>query len=297
MKWVYFTNNKIFNLWITTMTIIINGIQIAEKIKQDCQIFFSWYQNKKNKKAWLAIILTTNDAASATYVTKKQQRWALIDVEVTIYHAQTRSYQQLIDQINQLNTDESIQWIIVQLPLRADLTPYKHMILQTIVPHKDCDWLSGANRHYITPATPKAVLKALETIEHKLQGKQAVVIWQSMLIGIPLVQQLLKYEMTVFSCNQRTATDHIKTMCQQADIIISATGKAHLVNADHIRHDNTQIVIDVWFGIKDNKVCWDVDTDSVIGHLKAISKVPWWIGPITVACLFDNIRELLLWQQ
>lgn len=220
------------------------------------------------------------------------------DYDVQLYMKQEYdNIWKIIDLINYLNTDKDCVWIIVQLPLPEKLQEYKAKILSTIAPHKDIDgmgwilnWLSSIDLIDFVPATPKAVIKLLDEYNlWNLSGKIVSIIWQSNLVGKPLTMECIKRWATVYTCNKETPVDNIKNMTKQSDIIISCTWVVHLIDWDFIRDDQTQTIIDVWFGHKDGKPVGDVDFDSVQDKVKYITPVPGGIWPLTVACLFENI--------
>lgn len=220
------------------------------------------------------------------------------DYDVQLYMKQEYdSVGKVIDLIDYLNTDKDCIWIIVQLPLPEKFQKYKAKILSTIAPDKDIDGMGGILTGLssidvidFVPATPKAVVKILD--EYKLwdlNGKIVSIIWQSNLVWKPLTMECIKRWATVYTCNKETPVDNIKNMTKQSDIIISCTWVVHLINQDFVRDDNTQTIIDVWYGHKDGKPVGDVDFDSIKDKVKYITPVPGGIWPLTVACLFDNI--------
>jgi methylenetetrahydrofolate dehydrogenase (NADP+)/methenyltetrahydrofolate cyclohydrolase len=109
------------------------------------------------------------------------------------------------------------------------------------------------------------------------------------LVWKPLMLELVKQWATVYSCNSSTPIDELKKLCKSSDYIISCTWVVHLLNNEFVRNDNSQIVIDVWYGHKDGKPVGDIDFNSVKDKVKYITPVPGGIWPLTVACLFENI--------
>ncbi len=203
--------------------------------------------------------------------------------------------------ITQLNTDEDCIWIMIQLPLPKALQAHKEALLASINPLKDIDGLGGIMSGLsaidlidFLPATPKAVIEVLATYDlNDLKWKKIVIIGQSNLIGKPLAIECMKRWGTVSCFNSLSDQEYLKNICKQSDIIISCTGVIHLVNAEFVREDQSQIVIDVGYGHdKSGKAVGDVDIESIKDKVFAYTPLPWGIWPLTIASLFSNIFVL-----
>jgi len=295
--------------------------KISEKIQQELIEKTKKLFPNKDKYVW--IVYLGNDESSKVYVWLKQRYWEKIwipvhvfgqykkgdnlpdntnnDYDVQLYMKQEYdNIWKIIDLISYLNQDKDCVWIIVQLPLPKELKKYKAQILSTIAPNKDIDWmwwilnwLSSIDLIDFVPATPKAVIKILKEYDlYNLRWKIITVIWQSNLVGKPLVLEFIKQWWTVFSSNSSTPTEYTKEICKKSDIIVSCTWVVHLLNDDFIRNDKSQIIIDVWYGHKDGKPVWDIDFESVKDKVEYITPVPGGIWPLTVACLFENIFDI-----
>ncbi|HOQ79407.1 MAG TPA: bifunctional 5,10-methylenetetrahydrofolate dehydrogenase/5,10-methenyltetrahydrofolate cyclohydrolase, partial [Candidatus Absconditabacterales bacterium] len=223
------------------------------------------------------------------------------DYDVQLYMKQEYdNIGKIIDLIHYLNHDKDCVGIIVQLPLPEELKKYKSQILSTISPNKDIDGMGGVLNGLssidlidFVPATPKAVVKILKEYDlYNIRGKIITVIGQSNLVGKPLVLEFIKQGATVFSTNSSTPVEKTKELCKMSDIIVSCTGVVHLVNDEFIRDDKSQILIDVGYGHKAGKPVGDVDFESVKDRVKYITPVPGGVGPLTVACLFENIFDI-----
>lgn len=288
-------------------------LELSQKVKQ----FFP------NKDKYIWIIYLWNNSSSKTYVWAKQKfgeevwisvhifgqykKWDNLpnntqnDYDVQLYMKQEYdNISKIIDLINYLNHDKDCIGILVQLPLPTELQEYKAKILSSISPQKDIDWmwwilnwLSSIDLIDFVPATPKAVIKILKEYNlYDIKWKNICIIGQSNLVGKPLALEFIKQWATVFSVNKDTNTEEIKLLCKQSDIIVSCTWAVHLIDQSFVRHDQSQIIIDVWYGHKDGKAVWDVNFQDIIDKVKHITPVPWGIGPLTVACLFDNIFSI-----
>lgn len=295
--------------------------ELASNIKEELKAKTSKFFSPSN---YMAIIFLGDNSSSKTYVNLKKKygediglnvhifgqykKWdeieyrnGEIDYDVDLYiKQQYDNIPKLMELINFLNHDKDCVGIIVQLPLPDQFMSYKSNILSAISPTKDVDglwWiltgLSAIDLIDFEPATPKSVLHILRAYNlDDVRGKTITVIGQSNLVGKPLTLELIKKWATVYSCNKRTDIEDIKTMTKQSDIIVSCTGAVHLIGADFVRDDKTQTIIDVGYGHKDGKPVWDVDFDNVKDKVKYITPVPGGVGPLTVACLFDNVFVL-----
>lgn len=202
--------------------------------------------------------------------------------------------------IDFLNADPNCVWEVVQLPLPDFLVPHKAQILSRVSPTKDPDWLwwnylglSAINLVDFIPATPNAVIKILEHYNlADFEWKNVTIIWQSNLVWKPLAMEIIKRRGEVFTFNDKVDINLLKDVCKKSDYIISATWKINLIDETFLSWNSNQILVDVWWGIKDGKAVWDVNFELVKDKVYAITPVPWWIGPVTVASLFDNIRVL-----
>ena len=295
--------------------------KVSEKIQKELIEKTKKLFPKKDKYVW--IVYLGNDESSKVYVWLKQKYWEKIwivvhifgqykkwdnlpnntnsDYDVQLYMKQEYdNIWKIIDLINYLNQDKDCVWIMVQLPLPEEFKKYKAQILSNISPNKDIDgmgwvlnWLSSIDLIDFVPATPKAVVKILKEYDlYNLRWKTITVIWQSNLVWKPLVLEFIKQWWTVYSCNSSTPIEHTKEICKKSDIIVSCTWVVHLLNDEFIRNDQSQILIDVWYGHKDGKPVWDIDFESVKDKVKYITPVPGWIWPLTVACLFENIFNI-----
>lgn len=301
-----------FNIFLYEIMLILNWTPIAKNIKENLTQYI--IQKKMNNK-YIAIFLLWDNKSSMVYVNMKKKFWNNIGLDVVVFGDSeiVDNYNRIIGQIkkldltkienilktiNYLNDDETCIGIVVQLPIPDDLNKYKSKILSSIIPVKDIDWLGWsliwkALIDYIDflPATPASVINLLEFYElTDFKGKTVSVIGQSNLVGKPLAIELIKRYATVFSFNEFSNIGKIKEVCKESDYIISATWHVNMIDDEFVRDDKSQILIDVWYWFIDWKPVWDINFEKVKSMVKAISPVPWWVWPLTVASLFDNIR-------
>jgi len=279
-------------------------------------------------KVYVAIIFLWDDYSSATYVKHKKaygesigfpvivfgqnhqaeydrnQAWKFDDVGIYI-NQKYDSVWKIMELIRYLNHDNECVGIIIQLPLPEQFVPYKEQLLAAITPQKDLDWLgwvilwlSEIGLVDFIPATPKAVLYLLEQYHlDDFKGKTIVILWQSNIVGKPLTIQCIKRGATVYSCNVNTPPEQIKAIAKMADYIISSTWKVHLIDDSFIRNDKTQIIVDVWYGHIDGKPVGDVHIETIKDKVASYTPVPGGVGPLTVACIFDNVFTLQHYQE
>ena len=205
------------------------------------------------------------------------------------------SQQELLDKIEQLNNDNEVKAILVQLPLPSHIDT--KAVLEKIDPLKDVDCFHPYNmgriatgtKPYVYPCTPKGIIRLLEYYNIQPQGKHAVVIGRSNIVGRPVAQMLLNENATVTICHSKTA--NLAEITKTADILISAVGQKNLVKPDMVKEG--VVVIDVGMNRTDEgKLCGDVDFYGVEPKASFITPVPGGVGPMTICSLMQNTFDL-----
>ncbi len=240
----------------------------------------------------LIIIQIGNKEESNTYIKHKiafaERIGAVVEYKK---YAETVAEESVIADIKNYNTDSSVNGIIVQLPVPPQFSATK--ILETIVATKDVDGLTSASTNsllrnepgFVSGAT-QAVLKILEIKKIDVTGKRIVVVGHSALVGKPTALALMNRNATVTVCHE--FTKDLATETKRADILITAVGKPNLITTAHVSAG--QMVIDIGITVTaDKKVVGDVDFEAVKDIVAAITPVPGGIGPMTIACLFENL--------
>lgn len=266
---------------------------IAERLKQKITTFATTPK--------LVIVQVGNNEESNTYVKHKKIYGEKIGVIVEYKkYEETIDHQTIIDDIEKCNKDNSVHGIIIQLPIPRHFQSTK--IIDTIDSRKDVDGLTSVsfkhlfdNNEGYMPATTKAIFTLLDSKNIELKGKKVVIVGQSTLVGRPTALAMLNRNGTVTVCH--TETKNLDKETKQADILIVATGSPHLITEKHVSSD--QIIIDIGItvlphqdptnGLK--KVVGDVDFQNVKDKVKAITPVPGGVGPLTIACLFENLIQ------
>ena len=273
------------------MTIILDGKKLRDKIFEELKAKLE----KKSSKPTLAVIIVGDNPASKIYVNTKQKTAEKLGINsLVIEYPKDVTEQEILNKINELNNNKSITAILVQLPLPKHINKFN--IIDAIDPKKDVDGLTPYNSGklfsgeipYVYPCTPKGILLLMDEYGIELEGKQAVVVGRSNLVGKPVAQMLLNRNATVTMCHSRTK--NLADITKTADILISAVGK-NIVGEKYIK--NNCVVIDVGIFRDDSgKIRGDVDFDSVFKHTSFISPVPGGVGPMTIASLMMNTIEL-----
>ena len=250
----------------------------------------------------LAVILLGEDPASQIYVRNKILRAEEAGIRSLEYRLSTETSQaQLLNVIAELNADPGVNGILLQLPLPAHIEEAR--ALQAIDPRKDVDGFHSENvgglsqgRDVLTPCTPSGCMYLLREACGDLSGKHAVVIGRSNIVGKPMAALLLQAHCSVTVVHSRS-TD-AKSLCQLADIVIAAVGKPRLIDASWLKPG--AVVIDVGINRIDDqgrsRLVGDVDFDSALPQVSAITPVPGGVGPMTIAFLMKNTVTAALQQ-
>ena len=246
---------------------------------------------KSEKKPGLAVVIVGNDPASQIYVRNKIKACEEVGVRSFSYQLpETATQKQVEDLLDELATNAQIHGILLQLPLPKGFNAEAAMA--HIPVEKDVDGFSAENLGLLTlhkertvACTPLGVMKMLESEGVDLTGKHAVVLGRSDTVGKPMAMLLLNANATVTVCHSKTL--RLKEICQTADILVAAVGKAKFVTADMVKEG--AIVIDVGMNRDENgKLCGDVDFENVKDKTSYITPVPGGVGPMTITMLMYN---------
>ena len=277
------------------MAEIVYGSEIAKDIKMGLKQQIDELRMEGKRIPKLVVVLVGDNQASLSYVTGKEKACHEIGMEnVLITLPATIREEELLQKIDELNHDNTVDGILVQLPLPSHIREQE--IIFSISPEKDVDGFHPYNvgklmlqEETFVSCTPKGIIRILETIGFDdLSGKQAVVIGRSNIVGKPVAQLLLNKTATVTICHSRT--NDIENVVSQADIVIASVGKARLVKKDWIKKG--AVVIDVGINRDEqNKMCGDVDFENVKEQASFITPVPKGVGPMTIAMLLENTLQ------
>lgn len=274
------------------MAQLIDGKLVAknllEKLAEDI--------SKLDKKPSLAVIIVGEDPASKIYVNLKKKKAIELGINSKVIElAYETTQNELLSIIDQLNKDETINAILVQLPLPKHID--KNAILEKITPLKDVDCfnpynaglISTGNVPYVYPCTPNGIIKLLEYYNISIESKDIVVIGRSNIVGRPMAQMFINKNATVTLCHSKTK--NLSEITKKADILVSAVGQKKLITSEMVKKD--AIVIDVGMNRSlDNKLCGDVDFTNVREKTSFITPVPGGVGPMTICSLMLNTFDL-----
>ncbi|WP_239254145.1 bifunctional methylenetetrahydrofolate dehydrogenase/methenyltetrahydrofolate cyclohydrolase FolD [Listeria ilorinensis] len=272
------------------MATIIDGKKLAQQIQENIT-----NEVKKRvaagKQPGLAVVLVGDNQASRTYVRNKQRRTEESGMKsVLVELPETISEEALLSEVAKLNADQSIHGILVQLPLPKHISEEK--VIDAIHPEKDVDGFHPINvgnlyigKETFVPCTPAGIIELIKSTGETIEGKTAVVIGRSNIVGKPVAQLLLQENATVTIAHSRT--QNLPEVARKADILVVATGLAKFVTKDYVKEG--AIVIDVGMDRdENNKLCGDVDFEDVKETAGFLTPVPGGVGPMTITMLLAN---------
>lgn len=269
---------------------ILDGKQIAKDYRQGLQDQVEALK-EKGFTPKLSVILVGNDGASQSYVRSKKKAAEKIGILSEIVHLEeTATEEEVLNELNRLNNDDSVSGILVQVPLPKQVSEQK--ILEAINPEKDVDGFHPINigKLYIdeqtfVPCTPLGIMEILKHADIDLEGKNAVVIGRSHIVGQPVSKLLLQKNASVTILHSRSKD--MASYLKDADVIVSAVGKPGLVTKDVVKEG--AVIIDVGNTPDENgKLKGDVDYDAVKEIAGAITPVPGGVGPLTITMVLNN---------
>jgi len=269
---------------------IIDGKNISSLVRREVKERIS----SIDRKVTLAVLLVGDDPASSIYVKAKEKAAAEVGISSIVKRVSTTSSQKEINQIvESWGDDSSIDGILVQLPLPSHLDSDE--LIRKIPSHKDVDGLTPASlgelirgENVIASCTPKGCMRLLEEVGCELNGKNAIVVGRSILVGFPMAILLTHANATVTLAHSRT--ENLKDKIKKSDIVVAATGIPNLIKGNWIKKD--AYVLDVGITRTENGLCGDVEYEKACHFAKAITPVPGGVGPMTVAMLLENVSIL-----
>ena len=275
----------------------IDGKNISLKRKDELKIKIEKLKNEGKRIPKLTVILVGDNQASQTYVRNKERGCTYVGMlsEIIRLDAST-SEEELIQVIQRLNNDETVDGILVQLPLPDHI--HEERILDLIDPSKDVDGFHPSNvaklllgQDVLVPCTPKGMMVLLDEIGYDLTGKEVVVVGRSNIVGKPVSLLCLQRNATVTIAHSRTS--NLAEVCKRADVLIAAIGKAKFFTKEYVK--DGAVVLDVGINRdENNKLCGDVDYQDVNDIASYITPVPGGVGPMTIAMLLENTLEAYL---
>ncbi len=273
------------------MAEILDGKQLAKKIRKDLKKEVKILK-EKGIEPKLAVIMVGDNSSSEVYVKNKSFACQKVGIAFEEFFLdKSATEKELLDLIEQLNADQTIHGILLQSPVPKAIDINK--AFRTILPEKDVDGFHPMNvgnlvigEDCFISCTPYGVMKLLEEYKIPVEGKNAVILGRSNIVGKPMVQCLLAQNATITVCHSKTK--EIENIVKNADIVISAIGKPHFVTSEMIKEG--AVIVDVGINRQsDGSIVGDVEFESVNQKASYITPVPGGVGPMTIAMLLTNV--------
>ena len=272
------------------MTEIIRGTNLAKKLRAEIKEEATILQ-QRGITPTLAVVLVGDNKASKSYVNSKHKACLENNINsVKIELDENISTASLLNEIEKLNNDSEVHGILVQLPLPKHIDA--EQILNAVSPQKDVDGFHPINvgklvigEAKLIPCTPLGILEMIKSTGDEIDGKLALVIGRSNIVGKPISTLLLQNNATVITAHSKTK--NLDSLLEQADIIVSCVGSAHFLTGEE-KVKETVTIIDVGNNYKDGKLVGDVNLENFMGKVKYISPVPGGVGPLTITMLMRN---------
>ena len=272
------------------MTKIISGTDLAKKLRAEIKEEATILQ-QKGIIPTLAVVLVGDNKASKSYVNSKHKACLENNINsVKIELDENISTASLLNEIEKLNNDDNVHGILVQLPFPKHIDA--EQILNAVSPQKDVDGFHPINvgklvigEAKLIPCTPLGILEMIKSTGDEIDGKLALVIGRSNIVGKPISTLLLQNNATVITAHSKTK--NLDSLLEQADIIVSCVGSAHFLTGEE-KVKETVTIIDVGNNYKDGKLVGDVNLENFMGKVKYISPVPGGVGPLTITMLMRN---------
>ncbi|PIE55143.1 MAG: bifunctional methylenetetrahydrofolate dehydrogenase/methenyltetrahydrofolate cyclohydrolase [Dethiosulfovibrio peptidovorans] len=270
--------------------VVLDGRTAAKAAKEDLRTRVEVLK-KKGVAPALAVVLVGDDPASKVYAEQKRKNCDSVGVAFSFYQLpEDTSEDELIQLVARLNADAKVHGILVEMPLPKQIS--NERVQAAIAPEKDVDGSNPANLGCLLaglpslrPCTPQGAMYLMEKYGVELEGKHAVVVGRSTIVGKPVALLLLEKNATVTLCHSRT--ENLAEVVRSGDIVIAAVGRPRMITKDMIKPG--AVVVDVGINSTETGIVGDVDYDDVLPAAGAISPVPGGVGPLTIAMLLGNV--------
>ena len=268
---------------------ILDGKALAKHLAEETNSLKSHGINPK-----FCVINIGEDPASKVYVRSKRKKAEKIGIKQVVYQLpEDESEEDVLRLIDRLNADAEVAGLMVQLPVPDQIDVDK--VIERIDPEKDVDGLTPANigrlwmgKHFVEPATAAGIIALLDHYQIDLNGKNAVIVGRSNIVGKPLAALMLERNASVSILHSHTRD--LGELTRRADILVSAVGKPHMIKAEMVKEG--AVVIDVGINRVDGQLMGDVDFDQVKDKASWITPVPGGVGPLTVEFLMEEVIKL-----
>lgn len=276
--------------------ILLDGFRVANERNLALKVKIDELVKQGKRKPSLSIILIGNNPASLSYVKGKGKACELVGINHKLYTLEENIEEKdLVQLIKNLNMDDSVDGILLQLPIPKHLDD--NMLIDLISKDKDADGFHVINqgnlyqkKRTIKPATPKGIMSLLETYNINVSGMNAVIIGRSNIVGFPVARLLMDAGATITICH--TKTKDLSFHTKQADLLVVSAGRPMVVTKDMVKQGS--IVVDVGVNRVDGKLVGDVDFEGIKEVASYLTPVPKGVGPMTINALLENTFELYL---
>ena len=268
----------------------IDGKLLAARLRGEIKIDAEKFERDYGRKIGLAVILAGENPASKVYVRNKMKACEETGIKSMEYYLpDSVSTDELVELVKTLNADESVDGLLVQLPLPVGVD--EKAVLGAVTPEKDVDGFHAVNagnlllgNPCLAACTPSGIMELIKSTGTTISGKHAVVVGRSNIVGKPIALMLLGENATVTICHSRT--QNLASYTREADILVVAIGKKEFITGDMIKQGS--IVIDVGMNREDGKLYGDVEYASASEKAAYITPVPGGVGPMTITMLLKN---------
>lgn len=282
---------------------IFDGKQLAEQVKTEFKALLQQDIVTYGRVPCLAVLLVGDDYGSQRYVASCEKNCASVGMACKVIRMSAESTEeQVLATVADLNTDTSVDGILIQMPLPKQVNT--DHVVAALNPAKDVDGITDKNVSLLwkqkrtdysrlcVPCTPRSVMRILQASGISLDGKNAVIVGRSNIVGLPVTKLLMNENCTVTVAHSHTK--NLAAVLRSADIIVAAIGKAKFINADMV--GDGAVVIDVGINAdpETGKMCGDVDAAAVQDRCSLITPVPGGVGPLTICSLMENTRDCFL---
>ena len=274
-----------------------DGKKLAEEVKNSLRERMEELRSTCGRVPCLSVLLVGDDYGSQRYVASCEKNAALVGLDCRVVRMpQDSTEEQVMSQLRELNDDKHVDGILIQMPLPDHISQAK--ILATLSPAKDVDGVTDTNvaqlwknkrndySRFSVPCTPRSVMRILEAAGIEPDGKNAVVVGRSNIVGLPVAKLLMNANATVTVAHSHTRD--LPAVLRRADIIVAAIGQAKFITADMVSEGAVVIDVGINSDLATGKMCGDVDFDHVAPKCRMITPVPGGVGPLTICSLMEN---------
>ena len=281
---------------------ILDGRALAKTIREEIAAEVTEFKEEHGFAPTIAVVRVGEDPASVSYAKMIRRNFERVGMGFSLHVLpEWASQEEVMDLITRLNVDDAVHGIMIQEPMPRSIDAAA--VRLALSPEKDVDGVSPINagrlalaaplgrpsgvQDYLVPATPLGGLEILKRSGIQIEGKHAVVVGRSNIVGKPMAFLLLQHQATVTICHSRT--ENLPAVCREADILCAAVGRAKMIKGDWIKPG--AVVIDFGVNFVEGKMCGDVDFDEAVEVAGAITPVPGGTGPMTNVMLMKNVLE------